>query len=490
MRYFSLLLFFIATCYPTLFYSQDVFDAVRVTSYQYSGTSRFNAMGGALGALGADISVINTNPGGLGLYRRNEVTFSPSIKINKTESSFNGNNSTDYVVNAKLENIGLVLNNPTGNNSGIISWTWAFGYNRISTLDKEYKIQNSELSSSMLDVFTYDLNYPSTIDPNDINSDLGLAYGSALAWNTYAIDYDTNYSDYYHANPGYEGTQYLEIKTSGSLSAYNFGFGANLNNELFFGASLDFNVYRYNIRTKYQEILPDQATYTDLSEFTYTNTLNISGSSTRLKLGVVYRANDYVRIGLAYHTPTKFKNTDTFEASAETLFNNGDEYNSESPVGQFLYTTRTPGRFIADLGFIIKKSGLLGIEYEFVDYSKVTFKDDEGYYDYSYENEQNKDELQKTHNFKVGAEFRKGAFSFRGGFRYQMSPFRNSTTINPILTYSSGIGFRIRYFYSDITWMMTQNNQQNWMYDSAFIDPYTTQTNATTLMLTVGIRWQ
>ena len=37
------------------------------------GTSRYVGMGGAMGALGADMSVISWNPAGIGMYRKNDV---------------------------------------------------------------------------------------------------------------------------------------------------------------------------------------------------------------------------------------------------------------------------------------------------------------------------------------------------------------------------------------------------------------------------------
>lgn len=487
MKYFLAVLLVIVSLEG---FTQDVFDAVRVSSYQYSGTARFNAMGGAMGALGADYSVISTNPGGLGLFRKNEFNITPSVRTNRSSTDFNGYSSTENVAGFKLENIGLVINSPTDNEKGIIHWNWAFGYNRIATFDQDYRTQNSNMSSSLLDIYAYDLNYPTPIDPNTINEVGGLSFGPALGWNTYAIDYDTTYLDYYHANPGYEGTQSQSIEVSGALSEYNFAVSGNFNNDLFFGASLNYTVYNYQYRSRYREELPTPATYTDLESFEVVNRLNISGNTVRFKAGLVYRINDYMRMGIAYHAPTRFSNTDTYSTDMVTNFNTGESYNSESPDGQFLYTTRTPGRFLADLGIIVKKSGLIGIEYEFVNYSRATFNDSEGTYDYSYENEENSDQLQATHNFRVGGEYRWNYFSFRGGFRYQMSPFRNSATMSPILTYSTGVGFRFRNFYSDLTWMLTQQHRQNWMYDSAFIDPYTIQRNSATVMLTIGFRWQ
>ena len=41
-----------------------------------NGTARFVGMGGAMGALGGDISTMGTNPAGIGIYRSNDVMVS------------------------------------------------------------------------------------------------------------------------------------------------------------------------------------------------------------------------------------------------------------------------------------------------------------------------------------------------------------------------------------------------------------------------------
>ena len=48
--------------------AQTAYDAVRYAGDELNGTARFVGMGGAMGALGADISVIGTNPAGIGLF--------------------------------------------------------------------------------------------------------------------------------------------------------------------------------------------------------------------------------------------------------------------------------------------------------------------------------------------------------------------------------------------------------------------------------------
>ena len=54
--------------------AQTAYDAVRYAGDELNGTARFVGMGGAMGALGADISTIGTNPAGIGLFRGHDLT--------------------------------------------------------------------------------------------------------------------------------------------------------------------------------------------------------------------------------------------------------------------------------------------------------------------------------------------------------------------------------------------------------------------------------
>lgn len=49
--------------------AQNQYDVVRYMDDDLNRTARFVGMGGAMSALGADISTIGTNPAGIGLFR-------------------------------------------------------------------------------------------------------------------------------------------------------------------------------------------------------------------------------------------------------------------------------------------------------------------------------------------------------------------------------------------------------------------------------------
>ena len=56
--------------------AQNAYDAEKLLGNDLNGTARFVGMGGAMGALGGDISVISSNPAGIGIFRSNDVSIS------------------------------------------------------------------------------------------------------------------------------------------------------------------------------------------------------------------------------------------------------------------------------------------------------------------------------------------------------------------------------------------------------------------------------
>ena len=56
--------------------AQNAYDAERVIGNELNGTARFVGMGGAMSALGGDISVMGTNPAGIGIFRSNDISAS------------------------------------------------------------------------------------------------------------------------------------------------------------------------------------------------------------------------------------------------------------------------------------------------------------------------------------------------------------------------------------------------------------------------------
>ena len=74
----------------TIVSAQSLYDAARFMGNDLNGTARFVGMGGAMGALGGDISTMGTNPAGIGIYRSSDVMTSFGFSNIGMKSTMNG----------------------------------------------------------------------------------------------------------------------------------------------------------------------------------------------------------------------------------------------------------------------------------------------------------------------------------------------------------------------------------------------------------------
>ena len=59
--------------------AQDVYKYEALSGSDLTGTARYVGMGGAMNALGADLSTMGTNPAAIGLYRKSDAAITASI---------------------------------------------------------------------------------------------------------------------------------------------------------------------------------------------------------------------------------------------------------------------------------------------------------------------------------------------------------------------------------------------------------------------------
>src|SRR5688572_19084538 len=74
-------------------FSQTPEDALRMTWNTPFGTARHQAIGGAMGSLGGEITSTFVNPAGLGFYKNSEFVLSPGFQFHKTKGSFRGSDA-------------------------------------------------------------------------------------------------------------------------------------------------------------------------------------------------------------------------------------------------------------------------------------------------------------------------------------------------------------------------------------------------------------
>ncbi|HNP98702.1 MAG TPA: hypothetical protein PKK99_06585, partial [Bacteroidia bacterium] len=228
-------------------FAQTDLDAFRYSQSNISGTARFSSMGGAFGALGADFSSIAVNPAGIGLYRKSEVTFTPSVFIGSTESNFLGKVNSERKFNFNFGNAGIVFTNKLTNNDegpGWKSWSFGFGYNRINNFHNRSFYENKNPSNSLTNYFAENAQGQSyeNLDP----------FYEYLAYYTYLINPDSS-NNYSAAVPNGNIVQRRSSETRGAMGETDLTFGGNYSNRLFIGGTIGLSNIRYLEETTFEE---------------------------------------------------------------------------------------------------------------------------------------------------------------------------------------------------------------------------------------------
>ena len=84
--------------------AQETYENANIVTEDLNGTARFVGMGGAMDALGADISTIATNPAGLGLFRSSQVAVTAGMSMQQDAKDFHNASKA----HANFDQIGFV----------------------------------------------------------------------------------------------------------------------------------------------------------------------------------------------------------------------------------------------------------------------------------------------------------------------------------------------------------------------------------------------
>jgi len=442
--------------------AQNELDALRYSSLEFYGDARFNAMGGSFGALGANMSSISVNPGGIGVYKSSDMSFTPAFHYNYTDSKLDGNSITDGRLNFHFSNIGIVGNfNSSGNWESL---SFGLGYNRTGNFNSSISIKSTTDQSSLTQ-YTNELNANGGTYDADIE---GLyPFSSNLAYQTYLVNptlADSLQYDNVFVNSK-NISQYTTYETRGGSGEMFFAFGGNYSDKLYLGMMMGIPTIRYVYDRNYTERSEEGDTLTDFKSFSVHDYVKTTGAGFNFKLGMIYKVQDWVRLGVAFHTPTIYAMSDDYESSIKSEMKDGTTFSQSTPFGEYDYMLITPYRAISSLAFIIGSHGVINADYELVDYTTARLRQDNTYgsdgYDFSTENESIRSNFQLTHNVRVGTEWRLDPFRIRAGYRYQGNSLKNSFVAdNSANTYSVGFGIKDDDYYFDMAYALKMYKSQ------------------------------
>jgi len=468
-------------------FSQTASDALRYSRILNEGSARFQGLGGAMGALGGDFSSILTNPGGLGLYTSSEFTFSPTIRLENSNANYNSEINNDNRINGAIGDLGLVfhIGGKDKSSSGFKGFNIAVGVNRENDFNSRVFMEGTNNKNSLLTQYADVLNStPGGITPQMIND--RYPFDIALAYNSNLIFYDSVNHKYTNDAPNGGVIQAKSINTSGSINEYDFAFGANYNDRLYFGFTIGIPVINYYENTQYTETKNDTAVHY-FQSMTFNQQLETHGTGINFKLGLIYRPADWVRIGAAIHTPTYYGNMRDVWTSDMTGEFTSVINTAYSPIGNFNYQLITPFRAIGSLAFIIGKFGLISGEYEYVNYSQASLSASNA--SFSAVNSDIKNQYKTPLNLRLGTEWRIHNFRLRGGFGYYGSPYQSSINTSEMDVASIGWGYRAKHFFFDMTYQWSQTKENYYFYDPSYVNPSVNTYHTNTVTTTFGFRF-
>lgn len=432
--------------------AQNEDDAIRYINIVPAGTAKFNSMGGAMGAIGADFTAMSINPAGLSVTRSGYFSVTPSWNTSKVKSTYYGESGKVSKTNFNFSNIGFSNTYETGIDKGCKSVSFGFAYNRLTDFNRSVFVKG-ENDYSMLD---YEIDF---FDENYDN----LFYDADLFIMDSASGY--YYTDYEMAG-SYGSRQSKKLKSSGSVGEYAIMMGFNLNDKWYFGAS--FNIMRidYFQSSKYEETPSHPIS---LDNFSVYDEFHSVGGGINVKLGTIYWLNDNVRLGLAYHTPTIVQmEDDYYDEVVSSIYYDEENLgtNKANSSGAIDWELNTPGRFIASLALVSQKLGMIDVDCEVVNYSNVSLDTHNHHYDFSYVNDVISDIYRTNVNLRVGGELLVGPMALRGGVGYYGSPYVNDheNSKSSIMSYSAGVGFRMPGLYVDLGYSLNTKSETYYLY--------------------------
>ena len=452
-------------------HAQNQLDALRYSNLNYSGSARFNAMGGAFTAIGGDFSSTVLNPAGIGVYRTSELTFSPTFLQTQSDVRFYNYSFNEGRLNFNIGSIGYVGVKEI-DIDGWKSINFGIGYSRTNSFSREYNFKSGfEDNNSLINGFVNTLNrFDPPLNQDEITptypSDIGLAYETRLIDQLGNGDYDTRFFDSDGISKSFNVT---ERGGSGDL---NISVGGNYKDKLYIGGALAFSIVNFNQQTTYREDMnyttpADSNLVQDFprsTDFTRRTALDVSGAGVNLKLGFIYRPVDFIRLGGSIQSPTWFSLDDTYSVSFESNFVNGENYFNDY-FSEFNYRIQTPWRTNAGLGIILGKKAVFSADYEYLNYTKAKIKDAiDPLFNYGFESENQtiKRDFASAHNVRFGLEYRINTpYSLRAGFRYNDNPLSNEIADDlSSRTFSLGAGYKNENgIFIDFAYSLRQYNE-------------------------------
>lgn len=464
--------------------SQTLSEILSISFEKPIGTARFESMGGAFGALGGDISSINTNPASGAVFIDNEFGFTMSTESIKNSTLFFNNNEVTNNFKFSINQGGgiwLLKNYGEGNINQI-----SFGINTqtVNSFDDNFDSKGRNTINSIDSFF---LNNSLGFSANDLSVDsnesissvykyLGEYYGYAaqqafLGYQSYILSFDDDSKSFYSQADISEGVnQHYINESKGANTKSNLNISIQYKENYYFGLNINFHeVYKSNftrhVESNFSELSP-------IKNITFENSLVTQGEGFSIQIGTIARFNSF-RLGLSYQTPTWYSLWDETYQSIDTKSEDVDGNVYQDKIDPKVtnvypeYKITSPSIITASTAFIFGEIGLISLDIISQDYSKIKLKPTR---DFSFSNNKINTKLANSLDLRLGTEFRFKKFSIRGGYQSFGSPYKDSEIMEDYNTFSFGFGYDFGDTVISISNKISESKRKHQLFDSGLTD--------------------
>lgn len=500
--------------------AQTMYDALTYSQNNYYGTARSIGMGNAMTAVGGDLGSVGINPAGSAVYNYSQFTITPNVTISSMNASWSAYpvNGTDTYTGGitknlsrfTMPNIGATLNFNTGRKRGLKGVTYGFVVNSVNNYTGQM------MAGGANDKTSYQSSMAVAADGFDIDFLNGYLDGSGKEIDDWRHPYENaddrgyyapwnvitnaqagsiaNYGDptdpdYYYryiaATEGFTQTgekdeygnyiydiflggplnQSFGRKVTGGKTDAILNLGFNFSDKFFLGFNLGVTSLTYNYDEYFKEAAVDPSDFridyddatTYFTDYRTRYSYSADGTGVYGKIGFIALPAEGLRIGAAIQTPTTLFIDEIWRQSTDVNYQNSAyNGNATSPEGNFSYRLTTPYRANAGLAYTFMGMGLISVDYEMTDYSKMKFKNRDGGWSDTFEDVNNDIVgcMGISHSVRVGAEVKPiPEFAIRAGYNFTTTPeYDGNVTLNDKLNILSvGVGYSSKgSFFADL----------------------------------------
>lgn len=502
----KLIILFIGVFSMPILNAQDISDALRYSTGDIQGTARFRAMSGAFGALGGDMSAISLNPAGSAIFNNGHASFSLSNYNNDTNTNYFGSLNSDSSSSIDLNQIGAVfVFNNTNNDSRWGKFVLGLSYEQTQNFEDDFFASGTNTRS----IDSYFLGYAQGLRLDEISAfddesitdaygDIGAVFGNAnqqafLGYESYILepvmDDDTNTA--YTSNIA-SGTFNQEY--SYAATGYNGKFSVNAavqyDDNIYLGINLNSHFINYERSTYLFESNSNIGSL--IKEVGFENNLSTIGSGFSFQLGGIAKLNESFRIGLTYDSPIWYTITEETTQYLATIRDDAGSDVSLTLNPQIVnvfpdYKLQTPAKLTGSAALILGKKGIISFDYSRKDYSKIKFKPETDSH-LSTQNNIISNSLKAANTYKIGGELRHKQLSFRGGYKFEESPYENTALYGDLKGYSLGIGYDFGGTKLDLAYENSERSLNHQLYNIGLTDTVKLNTDNSLVTLTLSMK--